>query len=245
MKRSLLLLPALLLAACGGKSQTNTPAQVRSGPGPATVVIRTVTRTPTPPPTPPPPQLCLVTQDRGISPSYVPPDLVTLPPAASVQTVQMRRDAAQALLQLFTAARADGQDILALSGYRSYDEQVQVLNQEIHDYGKEQAEKQVAPPGHSEHQLGVAVDVVTARAPYDLEDDFAATPEGQWVAANAPRFGFVISYPQGKENITGYIYEPWHIRYVGVPVAQQVAASGLTLTEYLPAHAMGGCPPDV
>ncbi len=243
MKRLIPLLLVVAVAGCGGGSHSTSAPQARNRA--ATVSIQTITRTPTPPPTPRPPQLCLVTQDRGISPSYVPPDLVTLPKEWSVQTVQLRRDAAQALIQLLTAARADGEYMQALSGYRSYDEQVEVLQQEIKDYGEAQARKQVAPPGHSEHQLGVAVDVVSAKAPYDLEDQFGETPEGQWLAANAPRFGFVISYPKEKEAITGYIYEPWHIRYVGLPLAEQIAASGQTLTEYLPAHGMAGCPPDV
>jgi LAS superfamily LD-carboxypeptidase LdcB len=243
MKRFVMLVSALaLLAACGGS--VPSPKQV-SAPEtrqpPATVSI--VRATPTPPPTPRPAQLCLVTKQREIPATYVPPDLVTLPKEWSAQTVQMRREAADALVRLLSAARDDGIQIVALSGYRSYQEQVQVLAEEIAAYGPEQAHRQVADPGHSEHQLGLAVDVATARAPFDLEEEFGETPEGKWVLANATRFGFVVSYPQGKEPITGYTYEPWHIRYVGLPLARQIAASGQTLTEYLPAHHMEGCPP--
>ena len=85
------------------------------------------------------------------------------------------------------------------------------------------------------------MDVSVPRKPFVLDQSFGGEPEGRWLAANAHRFGFVISYPAGKEAITGYIYEPWHIRYVGVPLAEQIVASGLTLTEYLPQHGMAGC----
>jgi D-alanyl-D-alanine carboxypeptidase len=91
-----------------------------------------------------------------------------------------------------------------------------------------------ARAGHSEHQLGTALDFRSARGPdpWDLED-WGATPEGRWLAENAHRFGFVMSYPAGQESVTCYIYEPWHYRYVGREVAQEVMASGLTLREWL------------
>ncbi len=175
--------------------------------------------------------------------SYAPSDLIAFPVDLSVRKdVRVRRETARALQQLLAAARDEGHDLLALSGYRSYQEQREVLDQETRAFGAARAEQQVAPPGHSEHQLGVAVDVTTARKPYDLDQTFGAEPEGLWVAANAARFGFVISYPAGKSAVTGYVYEPWHIRYVGVPLAEEIAASGLTLTEYLPLHGMDGCP---
>lgn len=248
-RRSLLALPVLLLGYVACKRQ-ETPPQA-SNPRPdatATFAITRITATPTPTPTstptPPPPQLCLVTRQRGISPAYVPPDLVPIPPEHTVSRSQvlLRKDAAEALVRMFNAAQADGYELLALSGYRSYAEQAEVLRQEIRTYGEAQARRQVAEPGHSEHQLGDAMDVTVPRKPYALDQSFGTEPEGLWVAANAPRFGFVISYPQGKEHITGYIYEPWHIRYVGTPLAERIAASGLTLTEYLPQYGMAGCP---
>jgi D-alanyl-D-alanine carboxypeptidase len=237
----------LLCAACGGSSagtgSTPTPGQAAHVDASPTVSIVRQTPTPAAPPTPPPPQLCLVTRDRGVPAGYVPPDLVTLPSEWSVQTVQMSAGPARALLDLLAAAHNEGQELRALSAYRSYDEQQQVLTREISAYGATRAHMQVADPGHSEHQLGSAVDVTTARRPYDLDQNFGGEPEGRWLSANAARFGFVISYPLGKENITGYIYEPWHIRYVGIPLARQIVASGQTLTEFLPAHHMDGCPP--
>ena len=99
--------------------------------------------------------------------------------------------------------------------------------------GEEEAARVSAKPGHSEHQLGTTIDFTTPRVDYDLVESFGATPEGQWLAQNAGRFGFVMSYPQDKEQVTGYAYEPWHFRYVGVDVAAAVAESRLTLYEYL------------
>ena len=251
MKRALfVLLAAGVLAACGGDSSPDpsarAPSPVRPSDAAATISIARPTATPSPAPTPTPPQLCLVTRDRGVGPSYVPPDLTVLPAEVSAAAgVRMRQEAAQALLQLLTTARDEGHHLLAVSGYRSYDEQKQVLDQEIRRFGEAQAARQVAQPGHSEHQLGVAVDLTLRRKPYDLDQSFGGEPEGQWLAAHAPRFGFVVSYPPGKEAITGYVYEPWHIRYVGAPLAQQVLVSGLTLTEFLAARGVGGCPPGV
>jgi zinc D-Ala-D-Ala carboxypeptidase len=248
----IVLLAAGAGAACRGGD--SAPPQARGPAGRAsprasvrptgepTFAIEPITRTPTPPPTPPP-QICLVTRDKGVDATYIPPDLVNLPATVCVpgRTVVMREQTVEPLAQLVEAARREGLQLQALSGYRSYEEQQAVLNQEIARFGRAQAERQVAPPGHSEHQLGVAVDVVAANDPNDLDQVFGTTPEGRWVAANAIKHGFVISYPADKERITGYIYEPWHIRWVGTQLAGQIAASGLTLTEFLPARGMAGC----
>lgn len=250
MRRALLLLiPVVLVAACGGTDKPNNgaPAQARQPDPTVSIVYRTpAPPTPSPVPAPPPPKLCLVTRQAGVPASYVPPNLVTLPREATApgSSVQLRQDAADAIVKLIAAAREEGQLLVAVSGYRSYEYQAQVLQQEIRTYGEERARKQVAEPGHSEHQLGVALDVAPARRPFDLEEAFGETPEGRWVAQHAAGFGFVISYPQGKEAVTGYIYEPWHIRYVGVDVSQKMASAGLTLNEYLPRNGMAGCPPD-
>ncbi len=103
----------------------------------------------------------------------------------------------------------------------------------VQQMGQDQAERISARPGHSEHQMGTAIDFTSASAGYGLGEGFAQTPEGAWLSQNAPRFGFVMSYPAGKESVTGYAYEPWHFRYVGIDVARAVVARGITLTEYL------------
>jgi D-alanyl-D-alanine carboxypeptidase len=178
---------------------------------------------------------CLVTKNQALSPGYVPNDLTKLPERLVANNgVQLRQQAAEAVVTLVDAAQGEDFALFVLSGFRSYQEQEKILDQEVQLYGRQTAEKQVAPPGHSEHQLGLAADITCDRAPYELAEDFGNWPEGLWLAANAAKFGFVVSYPRGKEPITGYIYEPWHVRYVGLPLAEEVAASGLTLTEFLP-----------
>ena len=90
----------------------------------------------------------------------------------------------------------------------------------------------VAKPGTSEHQTGLALDVSSPEVDYELEEIFAETPEGKWLAVYAPMFGFILRYPKGKENITGYAYEPWHIRYVGKSLSLYLSLTGMTLEEY-------------
>lgn len=161
----------------------------------------------------------------------VPPDLEELPGAISAQGAQyMRTEALGALREMFDAARADGFVLQVNSSFRSYQTQADTYNYWVQTYGKEQADRTSARAGHSEHQLGTTADV-GARGRF-LED-FIGTAEADWLAENAWKYGFIISYPEGKEDITGYAYEPWHVRYVGQGVAADVQASGLTLREFL------------
>ena len=243
-----------LAFACGGPRRDRSEAPSSQSERRPNASASAVSRPPAPgapPPAAAEPPLnvagepqCLVTKAQGLPPGYTPADLVKLPPRMLASDgVQLRQAAAEAKVALVDTAGREGHTLFVLSGFRSYEEQARVMRDEIALYGRDKAEKQVAPPGHSEHQLGLAADITSKRAPYELRREFGQEPEGRWLALNAPKFGFVISYPQGKESVTGYTYEPWHIRYVGVPLAEQVAASGLTLTEYLPKHNLaGGCP---
>ena len=113
-----------------------------------------------------------------------------------------------------------------MSGYRSAELQQQTLDAEIKHYGPAKAYTEVALPGHSEHQLGDAVDVLSVRDPVDVDDRFGDTPEGRWLDANAPAYGFVVSYPKGSQPITGYVYEPWHIRFIGTDLATELYNQG-------------------
>ncbi len=176
--------------------------------------------------------LAPVDKTHRLTADCVPPDLVELPASRSAQGSQfMRADAADALMRLFDAAEAEaGYTFSANSTYRSYQTQQSVYNNAVAVFGKEYADRTSARPGHSEHQMGTTADV-GARGLY-LES-FIGTPEAGWLAENSWRFGFVVSYPDGKEHITGYTYEPWHLRYVGEGVASQVIESGLTLHEFL------------
>ena len=113
-----------------------------------------------------------------------------------------------------------------ISGFRSYETQQNLYDRYVATDGKAEADTYSARPGHSEHQTGLALDVNS------LYESFADTAEGRWLAANAHKYGFIIRYPKGKTDQTGYIYEPWHIRYVGVEKATKIFNSGLCLEEY-------------
>ena len=128
---------------------------------------------------------------------------------------------------LSNSASKEGLNIYLSSGYRSYSYQQGIYNNYVSWYGKATADTFSARAGHSEHQTGLAIDVNS------IDDSFAGTPEAIWLENHAHEFGFIIRYPKGKENITGYKYEPWHIRYLGVEKATDVYNSGLTLEEYL------------
>lgn len=160
-----------------------------------------------------------------------PGDLEQLPGPISAQGPQyMRSEALSAITELFEAARADGFHLQVNSSFRSYQTQVDTYNYWVQTVGREQADRTSARPGHSEHQLGTTADV-GARGRF-LEA-FVGSAEADWLAENSWRYGFIVSYPDGKEDITGYTYEPWHIRYVGKDVAAEVQSSGLTLKEFL------------
>ena len=173
--------------------------------------------------------LAPVDKTHRLTVDCVPPDLVELPAVRSAQGAQyMRAEAADALLRLFDAADSEaGYSLSANSTYRSYQTQAVVYQSAVNAFGQAYADRTSARPGHSEHQMGTTADV-GARGLY-LES-FVGSPEADWLAENAHRFGFIVSYPEGKEHITGYTYEPWHLR---VSVAQQVVDSGLTLHEFL------------
>ena len=136
-------------------------------------------------------------------------------------------EAYDALTEMEIAAAEDGISLFIVSGYRSYDDQDVIYNRYVSQDGKAEADRYSARPGHSEHQTGYAFDLNS------LEEYFADTPEGIWLAENCHKYGFIIRYPKGKEHITGYMYEPWHVRYLGVDIATSVYESGLTLEEYL------------
>lgn len=136
-------------------------------------------------------------------------------------------EAESAFNTLSEAAANQGLDIYLSSGFRSYETQVRIYESYVDSYGKESADTFSARPGYSEHQTGLVIDVNT------IDDSFAGTPEAEWLAKHAYEYGFIIRYPKGKESITGYKYEPWHIRYLGVEKATEVYNSGLTLEEFL------------
>jgi len=173
----------------------------------------------------------LVNKNHSISPDYVPTDLVwvSLP---STRDTQLRAAAAEHLMQLFNGASAQGLILYCSSGYRSHATQAALYQWNVEMYGVAGAELVSARPGMSEHQLGLAMDVTSASASFDLVEGFGATAEGQFVRDHAHEYGFIVRYPQGKTHITGYAYEPWHLRYLGVEVATTIYNSGKTMEEF-------------
>ncbi|OPJ55414.1 M15 family metallopeptidase [Alkalithermobacter paradoxus] len=129
-------------------------------------------------------------------------------------------------------AKLEGITLHAFSTYRSYDRQRMIYSNYVSKYGQARADKFSARPGHSEHQTGLAFDIGGADTTVWLSQKFGKSPEGKWLVENAHKYGFVLRYPQGKEHITGYMYEPWHFRYVGVEWSTKIVESGLTLDEY-------------
>lgn len=142
-----------------------------------------------------------------------------------------RAVASEALQAMFDAADEDGLKLYLYSAYRNYRSQEVIHYNRVEAMGYDDGIVQVA--GGSEHQTGLAFDVISyAWIGSRFNEDFADTPEGQWMAENCTRFGFIIRYPEGKQDITGIEYEPWHLRYVGVEVATYMTEKGLTLEEF-------------
>ncbi|WP_054956175.1 M15 family metallopeptidase [Paenibacillus dakarensis] len=178
----------------------------------------------------------VVNKSRSLPDGYEPPDLtepnVPFSFEESHEKRKMRKEAAEALETLFKAADSEGIELRAVSGYRSYSRQKSVYENHVATKGQAEADRISAAPGTSEHQTGLTIDVSSPSAGNALEQSFGQTKEGIWLAENAPKYGFIIRYPEGQEGITGYVYEPWHIRYVGEDLAPDIAESGLTLEEY-------------
>lgn len=146
---------------------------------------------------------------------------------------QLREEAADAVEKLLAEARQSGHSLQLISAFRSYERQRALFNQYESQYGTTYAERISARPGTSEHQLGLAADVGYAGGNCQLRICFGETPAGEWLAQNAADYGLIIRYPSGQEDVTGYSYEPWHLRYIGVDHAQAMQqAEVATFEEY-------------
>lgn len=181
--------------------------------------------------------LRLVNRQEKITKKYEPDDLVKpdVPVNKKNQEdqVYMRKEAAEALEMMFAAAKEEkGYVLLAVSGYRSYGEQQLIFNNKVQSVGsKEAAQKKVAPAGTSEHQLGLAQDVLCDNYRL-LNSGFLDTEEGKWLYENCHRFGFIVRYKKEWSSITGYSAEPWHFRYVGVSHATAISALDVPYETY-------------
>ena len=167
--------------------------------------------------------------------TLVKPDVQPTREAVS-ENIYMRPEAAAALEDLFEAAAQDGITLYATSGYRSYSTQKAIFERKLERMDEKQANASVAKPGYSEHQTGLAMDIEgeTTKGT-GLTEAFCVSPEGIWAAEHCAEYGFIIRYPKGKTRITGYIYEPWHLRYVGKEAAAEITELGVTFEEYIQA----------
>lgn len=230
------------LLACGDEPaivvSTPTPAPVAtlsSTPRPATTATVTAALTVTPQGEVP--LLRVIDKDRGgLARDYVPSDLVRIEdrwavPGFAGQT--MRAEAAAVLVRLLDAADKSGTELRVRSTFRSYGEQVGTFQFWVDRLGEAQAKRLSAPAGHSEHQLGTTADISSRNINWELLTSFGDLPEGKWVDAHAHEFGFAISYPRNGEAVTGYMYEPWHIRYIGTARAAEWKRSGMILVKFL------------
>lgn len=178
----------------------------------------------------------LVNKQNSLTESDVPSDLVTVDVPTVLENPevnQLRKVAANALKSMFDEAIKDDIHLHARSGYRSYNTQVQLFQSYTDRNGEEAANRYSAKAGQSEHQTGLVMDVTAGSVNFQLSEEFGETAEGTWLREHAHEFGFIIRYPEHKEDITGYIYEPWHIRYLGIEMATKVYESGLTYEELL------------
>ncbi len=168
-----------------------------------------------------------------IDPSYVPKNLELLESTLATRSdICLEKNTKQALKKMSEDAKKDGLTIKVTSGFRSYITQKSILDEVSKT--KSDANRFVAKPGYSEHQLGTTADISGKSIDYGSADrSFGGSIESVWLKVNAYKYGFVLSYPFGKEEITGYAYEPWHYRYLGVENATYIFENDLTITEFL------------
>ncbi len=178
----------------------------------------------------------IVNKTRPLPDGYVPADLVTpavkLRLGAGAPQMQFSKTAEDALIKMFNAAAKDGIILVFGSGYRSYALQKQFYDSYVAQDGQAAADRYSARPGTSEHQTGLSFDATNVSENCHLEICFAETPEGAWIKNNSYKYGYIVRYPNGKESITGYQYEPWHLRYVGTELATELQKTGQTMEEF-------------
>lgn len=240
---SLLVCTVLLLVGCGIPlihSNTTTP----------NTILPTKQAQPNPKPKPAEPQqidpkvwtdpnslLVLVNKQHalpaGYKPNLVDDFNVPFTFAGKDEKRLMRPELAKALEIMFAAAKKDGIYLAGVSAYRSEALQKSLFDSYVQEQGYKMASVYSALPGHSEHETGLAIDVSGSTGKCAADNCFADTPEAKWLAQHVGDYGFIIRYLKGKEAITGYDYEPWHIRYVGEPAAKIIMSKGITLEEYL------------
>ncbi len=180
--------------------------------------------------------LILVNKTHPIDQDYKPDDLKQMEyfvKDRSEVTRYMRAVAADAFADLVNGAASDGIVLKMTTAYRSYSFQKMLFDNYAQKEGEVAANQYSARPGQSEHQTGLAVDISSPSVDYQLTEEYGNTLEGKWLANHCYEYGFILRFPNGKEDITGYQYEPWHIRYVGLTAAKEIYEQNITLEEYL------------
>lgn len=182
--------------------------------------------------------LAKVNKDFKLVNDYIPTDLIDLNADKLLYTnvagIMLREEAGDSLAVMLSALKeVTGKNVVIASGYRSYIDQYKQYASWVRSMGQEEADKVSARPGYSEHTLGTSVDFMSEDSGFDFTNDFDQTIAGKWLKENSYKYGFVQSYPEGKETQTGYNYEAWHYRYIGIENAQELKDGGLTLREFL------------
>ena len=171
----------------------------------------------------------LVNKNNKLDNDYIPSDLEIIDVNYSCENKYLKHEARINFEKLAKQAKKEGYNIIAISTYRSYEYQEKLYNNYVLDKGVYYADMASARAGHSEHQTGLAVDVANSNLDYD---NFEDTKEFNWMKNNAHKFGFILRYPKASFHITGFKYEPWHYRYVGIDIATYIYKNNLTLEEY-------------
>ena len=171
----------------------------------------------------------LVNKYYSLDENYVPDNLVEISNRYALNGMEMVKEAATAFESMAKDAQKENLKIIAMSTYRSYNYQIKVYNQYVKADGKEKADTYSGRPGYSEHQTGLAVDVYNGKENYT---NFEKTDEFDWMKEHADEYGFILRFPKGKEEETGYTYESWHYRYVGPTVAKYIKQHNISFEEY-------------
>ena len=172
--------------------------------------------------------MLLVNKSHPLASSYIPPLVLMDEKYAKSNHNKMHPLAYIHFKEMVLVALNDGITLYSVSAYRSFKDQDKIYQNYVQKDGEEKASKYSAKPGTSEHQTGLAVDINTCFT----KDHFEKTKEAKWLSNNAYKYGFILRYPKDKEKITGYIYEPWHYRYVGIKASAFIHQNKITFEEY-------------
>lgn len=175
----------------------------------------------------------IVNKNYKLDKNYIPNDLEIIDINYSCENKYLRKIAKIQFEKMAKAAKKNNLNIIVVSAYRSYNYQQNLYSNYVEEKGEDYANMASAKAGHSEHQTGLALDIANQSLDYD---NFENTKEFEWMSKNAHKYGFILRYPKAKFHITGFKYEPWHYRYVGINIATYIYENNLTLEEYKKTH---------